>query len=100
MSISQQLPILIAGAGIVGLALAQALKKEGIPFRIYERDEDLQARFVGRGISVHWTHSGLENCLPSGMSKELPSVQVDSQQGLKSAYASLPAIPFQHLGSH
>lgn len=100
MSLSQQLPIIIAGAGIVGLALAQALKKEGIPFQIYERDPDLQARHVGRGISVHWIHSGLENCLPFGMSKELLSVQVDSQQGLRSTYASLPAIPFQQMGSH
>jgi len=44
-----ELPIIIVGAGIFGMALAQSLKKEGIPFEIYERDSHLHARAVRVG---------------------------------------------------
>lgn len=98
MSLSQQLPIIIAGAGIVGLALAQALQKEGIPFQVYERDQHFHERSAGWGISVYWALPALENCLPSGLSEELYSVQVDPQQRLKSTYASLPIISIQETG--
>jgi 2-polyprenyl-6-methoxyphenol hydroxylase-like FAD-dependent oxidoreductase len=39
--------ILIIGAGIGGLKLAQGLKKHGIPFRLYERDTSLTSRTQG-----------------------------------------------------
>ncbi|KAH8685009.1 FAD binding domain-containing protein [Ilyonectria robusta] len=83
MSPSQQLPIIIVGAGIVGLTLAQALKKEGIPFQVYERDRSLDARSAGWGLSIYWALSTLENCLPPDLFKELDSIQVDPQQSLK-----------------
>ncbi|KAI9704556.1 MAG: hypothetical protein M1820_005469 [Bogoriella megaspora] len=83
MSFLEHLPILIAGAGIGGLSLAQALKKEGIPFKIYERDKGLEARSAGWGITIHWAMSSLERCLPPNLFKDLDSIQVDPQQGLK-----------------
>lgn len=98
MSLSQQLPVIIAGAGIVGLALAQALKKEDIPFQVYERDQNFDARSAGWGISVSWALPALTNCLPSGLSEELYSVQVDRQQRLTSTYQSLLIISFQETG--
>lgn len=46
-------PILIIGAGLGGLALAQALRKQDIPFRIFERDPEHGAREQGWAISLH-----------------------------------------------
>ncbi|KAI1129208.1 hypothetical protein F5Y10DRAFT_158928 [Nemania abortiva] len=74
-------PIIIIGAGIVGLALAQALKKEGIPFQIFERDESLDHRSAGWGITIHWALKALENCLPGDLFARIDEVQVDPEQG-------------------
>ena len=45
--------VLIVGAGLAGLALAQALRKQGITFEIYERDANVHARFQGWAIALH-----------------------------------------------
>lgn len=45
--------IVILGAGLGGLTLAQALRKDGIPFRIFDRDESLHARDGGWAIGIH-----------------------------------------------
>jgi 2-polyprenyl-6-methoxyphenol hydroxylase-like FAD-dependent oxidoreductase len=50
---STNLPILIIGAGISGLAFAQGLLKAGIPFRIYERDPALNTRSQGYRFRIH-----------------------------------------------
>ncbi|KAJ5688796.1 hypothetical protein N7462_003188 [Penicillium macrosclerotiorum] len=46
-------PILIVGAGLGGLALAQALRRKNIPFRIFERDAQYGVREQGWAISLH-----------------------------------------------
>jgi len=43
--------ILIIGAGLGGLTLAQALRKQGISFEIFERSAD--DRFQGWAIGIH-----------------------------------------------
>ena len=46
------LPVIIMGAGMVGLTLAQALKKAGIPYEVYERDTSYdteKGRYVQSG---------------------------------------------------
>lgn len=45
-------PILIIGAGISGLCLAQALKKGKIPFRVFERDPALDSRPQGYRLKL------------------------------------------------
>lgn len=45
--------VLIVGAGIGGLVLAQSLRKQGISFEIFDRDVDKNARFQGWAISIH-----------------------------------------------
>lgn len=47
--------VLIVGAGLGGLALAQGLRKQGISFDIFERDENENSRFQGWAIGLH-TH--------------------------------------------
>ena len=45
--------VLILGAGLGGLTLAQALRKKGVTFEIFERDASIHARFQGWAIALH-----------------------------------------------
>ncbi|KAA8642437.1 hypothetical protein EYZ11_005594 [Aspergillus tanneri] len=75
---SPNLPVIILGAGMVGLTLAQGLKKAGIPYRVYERDSAADTD-KGRGwaLTVHWALSALEECLPTDLFNRLEDIQVD-----------------------
>lgn len=46
--------VLIVGAGIGGLALAQALRKQCIPFEIFERDNGPYGRSQGWAVALSW----------------------------------------------
>jgi 2-polyprenyl-6-methoxyphenol hydroxylase-like FAD-dependent oxidoreductase len=81
--ISSDLPVLIIGAGVVGLTLAQSLKKDGIPFQIFERDTHVDSRAHGWGITVHWALDALKACLPPHVISRLETAQVDPEQGRK-----------------
>ena len=53
-----QKPILISGAGISSLLLAQSLLRSNIPFRIYERDASIA--FRGQGYRLRLADEGLD----------------------------------------
>ncbi|KAK0125461.1 hypothetical protein ONS95_000526 [Cadophora gregata] len=76
-----RLPIVIVGAGVVGLVLAQALKREGIQFLIFDRDEHIESRSHGWGITIHWALPALKKCLPAELFDRLKTIQVDPEQG-------------------
>lgn len=44
--------VLIVGAGIGGLFLAQFLRKQGVSFSIFERDASPEARTAGWAIGL------------------------------------------------
>ncbi|KAK6074365.1 Demethylsterigmatocystin 6-O-methyltransferase 5 [Seiridium cupressi] len=50
--------VLIIGAGVAGMVLAQGLKHRGIPFRLFERDESLSSK--SQGYRFRLVHEGLE----------------------------------------
>ncbi|GAA3450744.1 FAD-dependent monooxygenase [Dactylosporangium matsuzakiense] len=57
--------VLIAGAGIGGLALAQALRQGGVDVAVYERDASARTR--SQGYRIHIDRDGnaaLADCLP------------------------------------
>jgi 2-polyprenyl-6-methoxyphenol hydroxylase-like FAD-dependent oxidoreductase len=48
------LPVIIIGAGISGLLLAQQLRKLEIPFQIFEREKDVLTRGAGWGCENYF----------------------------------------------
>lgn len=62
--------VLIIGAGVSGLAFAQGLLKNGIPFRIFERDQDFHSR--AQGYRVRVSKDGIQ-----ALRDNLPPAQFD-----------------------
>ncbi|KAL2823256.1 hypothetical protein BDW59DRAFT_173586 [Aspergillus cavernicola] len=76
-------PIIIIGAGLVGLTVAQGLKKDGFSFEIFDRDTSLEERPAGWGITMHWALPALASCLPPELFAMIPSIQVNPIDGGK-----------------
>jgi len=70
-------PVIIVGAGISGLLLAQYLRATGIPFIIFERDADLNTRGLGWGLTLHWSLPAFRKLLPRFIFDRLPETYVD-----------------------
>ncbi|KAK4039470.1 hypothetical protein C8A01DRAFT_16553 [Parachaetomium inaequale] len=79
MGAPDQKPILIIGAGVSGLLLAQHLRNAGsrVPFRVFERDSDLDTRGLGWGLTLHWSLPALRSLLPDDLVHRLPEAYVD-----------------------
>ncbi|KAK3486764.1 uncharacterized protein B0T23DRAFT_447921 [Neurospora hispaniola] len=50
---NNELHVLIIGAGLGGLTLAQGLRKQGISFQIFERDASAESRGQGYAVGLH-----------------------------------------------
>lgn len=61
--------VLIIGAGVTGLLLAQALKKNNIPYTVFERDAT--HREQGWGLAFHWAFPTLQALVPENLAGEL-----------------------------
>jgi hypothetical protein len=84
--------VVIIGAGVVGLTLAQAFKHVSSVLNanarnlfaelrsdLYlERDVDIDARGNGWGITIGWAKPAMEKCIPTEMFNSLDSIAVDS----------------------
>jgi hypothetical protein len=77
LSPPQSLPIMIIGAGISGLLLAQQLRKSNLAYQVYERDSNFSTRGVGWGLTLHWSLPALRQLLPKELFVELPNTYVD-----------------------
>ncbi|MDN5289075.1 MAG: hypothetical protein JWR38_5349 [Mucilaginibacter sp.] len=77
-----QIQVAIIGAGLGGLCLAQGLKKNGIGFRVFEKDQSADSRTQGYRIRIDKTgQDALAQCLPQHLYKlfsetSIPSVGV------------------------
>lgn len=54
----------LVGAGLADLTLANSLKKQGIPFQVYEREASADARTQGWSLSIHFALAALKQCVP------------------------------------
>jgi flavin-dependent dehydrogenase len=89
MATSRDRPVLIIGAGISGLLLAQSLTRHDIPVRVFERDADLETRGVGWGLTLNWSLPALQSLLPEHLFNRLTEAYVDREavnQGLSSTF--------------
>lgn len=71
------LPVLIVGAGISGLVLAQHLQQLGVRFEIFDRDSAIDARSGGWGLTLHWALPVLRDLLPDRLVKRFPETFVN-----------------------
>ncbi|KAK5995464.1 FAD-dependent monooxygenase dbaB [Cladobotryum mycophilum] len=74
-------PVIIIGAGVVGLTLAHGLKKANIPFQVFERDEHVESRNQGWAITLHWALRFLRDILDDETLAAVDQVQVDPEVG-------------------
>lgn len=75
-------PIIIVGAGISGLVLAQYLHKSQIPFLIFDRDASITARSGGWGLTLHWSLPALKELLPEHIVLRLDETFVNKDAAL------------------
>ncbi|PVH79821.1 FAD/NAD(P)-binding domain-containing protein [Cadophora sp. DSE1049] len=72
------LPVIIIGAGCTGLAIAQGLKKAGIPAIVFEKNAALSSPGERDwNMGLHWGVPILKSLIPDSSSAQLQSVQVD-----------------------
>lgn len=71
--------VLIIGAGITGVVLAQGLRKAGIPNTIYEAEEKATHRPREWTMALHWALPLLEEILPPHLLFRLREAYVDSR---------------------
>ncbi|GJN82189.1 hypothetical protein PLIIFM63780_005726 [Purpureocillium lilacinum] len=95
-SAGPQLPVIIIGAGISGLLLAQHLLRQGIRFRIFERDNDFATRGVGWGLTLHWALSAARELLGEEAFAKLEETYVD-RKGVEAGLSS--RFPFYDLST-
>lgn len=74
---TQQDPVIIVGAGVSGLTLAQACRKNNIPYRIFERDESATHRNAGWGLTIHWALPTFKDLVPEDLVSRLPECYVN-----------------------
>ncbi|KAF2686475.1 cercosporin toxin biosynthesis protein [Lentithecium fluviatile CBS 122367] len=82
-SIAQLPPrVLIIGAGLGGLSLAQGLKKNAIPFHIFERDPSAAFRAQGYRIKINYEGAvALKSILSEEMWEEFEKTCAESKFG-------------------
>jgi 2-polyprenyl-6-methoxyphenol hydroxylase-like FAD-dependent oxidoreductase len=69
-------PVLIIGAGVVGLTLAQGCRQAGIPFEIFESHEVSSEKSQGWGLTLHWSLNALERTIGPELTALLSDVRM------------------------
>jgi len=95
-SASHSLKVLISGAGITGLVLAQALRRHNVPYVIFERDATVSTWGRGWGRTIHWALDTLISLLPQHIVERLPEAYVDPEASKRGEHGN---FLFFHLRS-
>ncbi|KAF7726138.1 hypothetical protein EC973_009030 [Apophysomyces ossiformis] len=65
-------PVIIIGAGVAGLSLAQVLQHKGVPFKVFERDPGSDYRSQGRSMSLHFCLQALKQAIGADYYESMP----------------------------
>lgn len=76
-SSTQPLPVLIIGGGISGILVAHQLKRAGVPYQLFDRDDEHRSRGAGWGLTLHWSLPALRELLPEELFSQLRTTYVD-----------------------
>ncbi|KAK6433945.1 hypothetical protein LTR95_009873 [Oleoguttula sp. CCFEE 5521] len=87
--------VLIIGGGIAGLLLAQALKREGIAFTVFERDPDAYFRGKGWGLTLHWVLDTFLSLLPQHLIDRISETLVDPVAAARGENGRFPFFDLQ-----
>ncbi|KAI5463845.1 hypothetical protein BGZ63DRAFT_353582 [Mariannaea sp. PMI_226] len=82
----KDLHVIIIGAGITGLVVAQGLKKLGIRYSIFEKEVCLNYRSNEWTMAIHWSLDRLGGILPPEVFGKLPLISCN------------PAVPIESGG--
>lgn len=76
---SNKFKVLIIGGGNCGLAIATGLKKAGIDYTVFERDDayEFEHKIRDWGMLLHWGTEHLEAILPAHLKDRIREPQVD-----------------------
>lgn len=88
---SNNFKVLIIGGGNCGLAVATGLKKAGINYTVFERDNayEFQHKIRDWGMLLHWGTEHLEAVLPDHLKARMREPQVDPHN---SVWAPTPYV--------
>ncbi|KAL4912434.1 hypothetical protein BDW62DRAFT_206487 [Aspergillus aurantiobrunneus] len=93
MEDSKDFHVLILGGGNCGLAIATGLKRAGISYRVFERDDE--DKFYNRprdwGMLLHWGAEHLEHVLPEHLRARLKEIRCDPYLDTN---GQLPPVPY------
>ncbi|KAF2668608.1 putative monooxygenase [Microthyrium microscopicum] len=94
---NSKLHVLIIGAGVSGLLIAQGLQKCGISYEIFETEPSATAHKGQRnwGMTIHWSKPLLEQLLPTDLWSRLSEAQADPS--FDATVAADYSIPFYNL---
>ncbi|KAL2394135.1 FAD-dependent monooxygenase phnB [Exophiala dermatitidis] len=80
---TQPLRVIVIGAGLSGLAIAQGLKKNGIEYVVV--DKETSPRDRNWGVTIAWSHPFLAQLLPEELFSRLTECQPDPHLDSKEA---------------
>ncbi|KAK5462741.1 hypothetical protein LTS15_002453 [Exophiala xenobiotica] len=80
---SRPLKVIVIGAGLSGLAIAQGLKKNGIDYVVVDKESEPRDR--NWGVTIAWSHPFLQELLPEELFNRLAECQPDPKLNSKEA---------------
>ncbi|OAP61574.1 hypothetical protein AYL99_03777 [Fonsecaea erecta] len=80
---SKPLRVIVVGAGLSGLAIAQGLEKNGIDYVVVDKESEPRDR--NWGVTIAWSHPLLAQLLPAELYDRLPECQPDPGLDTKAA---------------
>ncbi|CAH6720902.1 putative FAD-dependent monooxygenase Dbabp [[Candida] jaroonii] len=73
----EEFKVIISGAGLIGLLIAQALKARNVDYVIFDRDESVQQREQhGWAITLHWALQSFKDLLNPQLVEKIYQAQV------------------------